>query len=78
MSCYLIVIYLLLSSVTGIHEINRSIQYTFNNGNYDINKNRSDAWKTYGELEGNGARLFASNFSTKYDEENIIFKYILK
>jgi len=77
-SCYFIVVYLLLSSVTGIHEINRSIQYTFNNGNYDINKNRSDAWKTYGELEGNGARLFASNFSTKYDEENIIFKYILK
>ncbi|MCI9586281.1 MAG: hypothetical protein HFH45_06600 [Bacilli bacterium] len=77
-SCYLIIVYLILSSMTGIFEINRTLQNTFNTGKYDIVKNRHDNWKSYGKLEGNEARFFASNFSTKYDRDNFIFKYILK
>lgn len=73
-----IVLYLCISSITGYHEICRSIYYTVQINHFDIDKNRNDHWLTYGKITTPNVIIYIKNFSTKYDDHKFIFRYLLK
>ncbi|MFA5603438.1 MAG: hypothetical protein WDA12_01100 [Bacilli bacterium] len=74
----MIIIYLLISSVTAYNEITRTIYRTVMQNKFDINLNRNDNWLTYGKIIRDDVIVHFKNFSTPYDKERFIFKYILK
>lgn len=74
----MLVIYLCMSAVTGYHEIRRSLYYTIKVNHFNIYKNCNDHWLTYGKIMDQEVIIYMKNFSTPYDTDKFIFRYILK
>lgn len=73
----LIIVYLCISCITPLCEINRTLKQNV----YNIKNNvtmYSDNWKTYGKIETEDVIIYIHNFSTEYKENKFVFKYILK
>ena len=74
---FIIIIYLLISSVTGFNEMYRSIKMTKYNG-FNSPANFNDNWKTYSDIKSEEAIIYIKNFSSNYDNQKFIYKYILR
>lgn len=71
-----LIIILLISSITGMNEVRRSLLYTKKNNINGIS-NITDNWKTYGTVKSKEVAYFIPNFVTP-KKNNFYFKYILK
>ena len=74
----LIILYLSISCITGLHEIKRSLYRTIEVNKFSISKNFNDNWMTYGKIVSQDVVIYIKNFSSSYDSERFVFKYILK
>lgn len=73
----LLIAALLISSVTNMSEISRSIIYTSSANSTDYS-HYSDSYKTFDSFSGKEQELFIKNFITIYDETTLINKYLVK
>lgn len=71
-----LIIFLIISSITGMNEIRRSIYMTKDNYSNGVS-NITDNWKTYGKINNATDAKFFSNFVSK-KKNNIYFRYIVK
>ena len=71
-----LVLFLLISSITGANEVNRSIDYTYNNYKNGIS-NVTDEWHTYGKVDISGNGGYINNFVSPI-KNNFYFKYVIR
>lgn len=78
MNHILIVIYLIVASITPFNEVYRTLYYTVVKNQFHISQNRNDHWLTYGRIANDDVVIYIKNFSSPYDKEKFVFKYILR
>lgn len=73
----LLITILAFSVITNIIEFNRSILFTYKSVSKDYSR-MSDNYKTFNNFTNKECRLFITNFITRYDENNLFNKYMLR